>query len=205
MPMCKFPTAAALSLALAIAATDLRAQFVRAGSLHLNTGYVGASSDPDAFGVMFRAHEWSSTASAEVRLGPGILVGPMIRHTFTSGSVAGPFDARAEYWSYGGHLGYVRDLGSGFTASAGVTFLRGDFCSCEAVDGVGYRRSGTSHLGGIARFGYALLDVLSVEAGVTLQRALGDVDGAYGYNFGFVGLALELPGYNRRVEEVPEP
>lgn len=180
-------------------AAPVHGQFARAGSVHLGTGFLPEVIEDD-FGNRFRTSEWSTTGSVEVRIGPGITVGPLVRHTRTRGSRFSISDAVATYWSYGGHLGFVRDVGWGFTGSLGVTYVAGDFCSCG--EDLGYRRAGTRYFGGLARVSYALSEVLSVEAAVTLQRVLGDIDEAYGYNFGTVGLALEFPGYNRRLDAV---
>ena len=174
-----------------------RGQFARSGALRLGTGWLPETVEDD-FGNRFRASEWSTTASAEVRLGPGITVGPLVRHTRTKGSTLVVTETSNTYWSYGGHLGYVRDLGWGFTGGLGATYVVSDFCSCG--DDLGYRRAGTRYVGVLARGSYALTEVLSVEAAVTLQRALGDVEDAFGYNFGTLGLALEFPGYNRRLD-----
>ncbi len=52
-----------------------------------------------------------------------------------------------------------------------------------------------------ARLAYFFTDLIGVEVGATLQTLLNDIEGARGYNFGFVGLVMELPGYAKRVEE----
>lgn len=141
----------------------------------------------------YRVSEWSTTGAVEVRLGKYVYVGPVVRFTQTKGSLQVLTDDKERYWSYGGAAGGTYSPTHRIRMSAGVTYLTGDYCPCD--DDRGFRRRGTAFLGAEARLAYFFLPALSVELGGTLQQRLGpSLFTADAYNFGYVGLVLELPG-----------
>ena len=189
----------AAAVGLAWGASSAPAQFAKSASLHVGTGWLPEQSADEARAGI-RASEWNTTVTAEIRIGPGITVGPLLRYTRTFGSLLLVSDVREGYWGYGVHVGYARDVGHGITASLGATFTASDFCACG--NDMGFRRPDTRYIGGLARLSYAFTPVLSAELGVTFQSNVSDVDETWGHNFATVGLALEVPGYNRRLETV---